>query len=106
MGESKKRNSFTVLYNDHTNRSNKFAAIEYFLFIEKKILAVLKPLTPLPVTSQDHFDISIDLSFIHPVFMADGFTVCFVEDIICKCLFLDFDSVKYVLTFPSSMMFD
>ena len=26
------------------------------------------------------------------------------EDIICKCLFLDFDSVKYV--FPSSMMFD
>ena len=110
-GRVKKRNSYTIMYYDRTNQCKKFAAIEYFLYIKKRIIAVLKPLCPAPCGScKDHFDLCTSivdtLSFLHPVSFEDGCVVCFAEDILSKCLFLDFDHVKYVLTFPSSLMFD
>ena len=99
------------MYHDRANQCKRFAAIEYFLYLVKRIVAVLKPLCSSPYGScRDHFDLSTSivdtLSFLHPVSFEDGYVVCFAEDILSKCLFLDFNHVKYVVTFPSSLMFD
>ena len=47
-----------------------------------------------------------DVSFLNPVTIVDSYTFCFAEDIVCKCLFVDFSSIQYVIQFPSSTIFD
>ena len=48
----KKRNSFTI----DSNGLNKFGLIEYFVFVCEQVIAVIKPLTPLPESAKSHFD--------------------------------------------------
>lgn len=78
----KKRNSYTVIY-----CGNKFGLIQYFVYIQEKVIAILKPLSLLHTTCKDHFDLSttgVDtVSYLHPVCTEDTFDVCFVEDIVC-----------------------
>ena len=105
----KKRNSYTVVYCNKSN-SRKFAFIEYFLYIGKKVIAILRELLPVHGSCKDHFDLSTSVvdtvSFLRPVSVADRFDVCFVEDILNKCLFIDFNDMAYVALFPSSLAFD
>ena len=66
----------------------------------KRVVAILKPLCSAPCGSaKDHFNLNntiVDtLWFLHPVIFEDLYAVCFAEDIICKCLFLDFECFKY-----------
>lgn len=105
----KKRNSDTIIYMDQNNL-NKFALIEYFVYIHQRVIAVLKPLIPLYACCKEHFNLSTtivdDVSFLNPVTIGDSYSFCFAEDIVCKCLFVDFSSIQYVVQFPSSTIFD
>ena len=98
----KKRNSYTVVYCNKSN-SRKFAFIEYFLYIGKKVIAILRELLPVHASCKDHFDLSTSVvDTVSSVSIADRFDVCFVEDI----LFIDFNNMAYVALFPSSLAFD
>ena len=105
----KERNSYTIIYMDQ-NKLNKFALIEYFVYIHQRVIAVLKPLLPLHACCKEHFNLSTtivdDASFLNPVTIGDSYSFCFAEDIVCKCLFVDFSSIQYVVQFPSSTIFD
>ena len=108
----KKRNSYTISYSD--NGTKKFAFIEYFVHLQQRVIAVLKPLSPLQVTCKDHFGLTtavLDSSvFITPVNIENTIEICFAEDISAKCLFLDFQvgctHYAYVAQFPSTISFD
>lgn len=104
----KKRNSYTVVYSD--GEAKQYALIEHFVFVNHRLVAILKPLSLIPVARKDHFDVSTTaldtLSFLIPVVITDVVKCCFVEKFISKCLFIDFGYVKYVLEFPSSIIFD
>ena len=104
----KKRNSYTIVYDK--NNSKQFGSIEYFVFIHEKVVAVLKPILPLNVNCKEHFNLSTtildEISFVHPVYVSHTFTFCFVEEIVSKCLFVDFNLDKYIVQFPSSLLFD
>lgn len=99
----KKRNSYTVVYSNQSN-SRKFAFIEYFLFIDKKVIAVLRKLLPIHTTCKEHCDLNTSVvdtaSFLYPVSIEDRFDACLVEDILGKCFF------KPCGLFPSSLTFD
>ena len=89
-----KRNSYTVVYRDNSTL-RKFGAIQYFLYVQRKVIAILKPLSPIRgLSCKEHFDLNttaIDIaSFLHPVNTEDRFDVCFAESIVCKCLFIDY----------------
>lgn len=105
----KKRNSFTIAYLDQDGL-NKFALINYFVFICEKVIAVIRPLIPLSVTSKQHFDLTNsvldDIPFLTPVKKDNSVKCCFVEDFVSKCVFLEFASAQYVIQFPSSIIFD
>ena len=73
--------------------------------------ALLKPLVPMHVSCKEHFQLTTSivdtLSFLHPVCIADSYSFCLVDDIINKCLFLDFtNNTQYLVLFPSSLKFD
>jgi hypothetical protein len=109
-GRVTKRNSYTVMYQDRTKQCKQYGAIDYFLYVRRGIVAVLEPLCPTPGSCRDHFDVNtgiLDLhKFLHPVSFEDGCVVCLAEDIMNGCLFLDFDCAKYIVAFPSCMVFD
>ena len=77
----KKRNSYTVLYRN--DEQEKFGLIEYFLFLHHKIIAVLKLLSPIPVTCKSHFNLSTTVldtvSFLTPVVKTNPVECCFVK---------------------------
>lgn len=71
-------------------------------------MAILKPLNPAPTTCRDHLVINSnivdDLSFLYPVVPGSEYTVCFAEDIICKCLCIDLDEMScYDFSFISNV---
>lgn len=105
----KKRNSYTIAYLDR-NKLKKFALIEYFVYIHQRVIAVLKPLLPLHISCKEHFNLTTTVldtvSFMYPVRVADSYSFCFAEDIVSKCLFVDFSYTQYVVQFPSSVTFD
>ena len=108
-GRVTKRNSYTVMYQDRTKQCKQYGAIDYLLYVKKSILAILKPLCPTPGSCRDHFDINTSILDLHKFlhrFIEDGYVVCLAEDIMNKCVFLDFDCAKYIVTFPSCIMFD
>ena len=102
----KKRNTYTVVYLDNEGQ-NRFALIENFVFIHKKIIAILTALSPLPIICKEKFGIlttALDnVSFLTRVktrlssvlFCARHFN-----------LFLDFSSVFYIVQLPSCIAFD
>ena len=101
----KKRNSYTVAYSDSDGTSN-FGLIECFVVVDSKVIAVFHPLIPV-TTSQQYFNCTNSvLDFILPVTTESSFKCCFVEDIVRKCIFIDFTNEQYVVQFPSSIMFD
>lgn len=104
----KKRNSYTVLYLD--DGQEKFAIIEYFVFIHHKVIALLKPLLPISITCKDHFNVSStvldSVLVLTPIVKSNVVKCCFVGSFIKKCLFIDFNSVQYVCQFPYSVFFD
>lgn len=101
----KKINSYAIAYHHHG--VTKYAFIEY---LHNRIIAVLIPFRALNVTCTNHFKLTIaaldSVLYILPVKVQNSiFSVCFVEQIVTKCLFLDLDSVQYVIHLLS-MMFD
>ena len=103
----KKRNSYTVMYWD--SGVKHFGLIEYFAFVQQRLIAILKPLIPVQTSCKQHFHLSTDvldtLSFLMPVARMDSIKCCFVEDFSAKCLSVNFGTEYYVLKFPSSVMF-
>ena len=96
--------SFTVCY--HEEEEICFAFIERFIFIYNHILAVLNPLDVVANT-QAHFKLTSNIcSHIQCVSTTNSFVTTIASNIKCKCLFVEFDSVKYVLNFPSTVLFD
>ena len=71
---------------------------------------MLKPLSPLQISCKDHFQLTtsaLDSSvFIIPVCIEITIEVCFDENIVMKCMFIDCGNVQYVVQFPSSIVFD
>ena len=104
----KKRNSYTVAYIKGGN--HEYGVIEYFLLINNRIIAVLRPLTPLSVSCRQHFALSTTaldtLSYLIPVTSVGTFKCCFIEDFVQTCLFIDFSFVQYIIKFPSTVIFD
>lgn len=80
------------------------------VYIHNKLFSILTPLIPLHVTCKDHFVLSNDafddVSCLIPVNIENSVHVCFVENILSKCLFLDLSTSKYIVVFPSTMLFD
>ena len=109
----KKRNSYTICYLDR-NRMLNFAFIEYFVYVCNSVVAILLPLLPLQHGSLDVlFGLNTGYlpanqsSFIFPVKLANHLVYgCFAEDIQSKCLFLDFESSKYIVMFHSNIFYD
>lgn len=105
----KKRNSYTVLFN--SDGVTKYGLIEFFLYIACKVVVVLKPLVPMQISLKEHFNLTttaLDCQpFIIPVNIENTVGFCFAEDILCKCIFLNFNSVCYVVRFHSAItMYD
>lgn len=102
----KKRNSYTVAYLDSYGTSN-YGLVECFVVVDNEVIAIFHPLSPLCTTVQ-HFDCTNNavLDFMIPVTTESCVKCCFVKDIICKCIFIDFSNEQYVVKFPSSIMFD
>ena len=104
----KKRNSYTVMYMD--SGVKHFGLIEYFAFVQQRLIAILNPLIPVRTSCKQHFHLSTDvldtLSFIIPVARMDSVKCCFVEEFTAKCLSVNFGTEYYILKFPSSVMFD
>lgn len=103
----KKRNSYTVAYLD-CDGCNRFGLIEFFIFIHNKVISVLQQLVPVS-SCKEHFGLTTtaldSTSFLIPVSTGER-AFCFVQDIVNKCIFLDLCSTKYVVCFPSSIVFD
>lgn len=105
----KKRNSFTICYNNYDN-AKSYGFIECFICVHNAPIAILQPIHPLPTTCKDHFNISTSCldSVSHIIPMSVTSLVCAVlaDRIIEKCLFLEFGSNKYIVKFPSRVTFD
>lgn len=107
----KKRNSYTVSYRD-VSGSTSFALIDYFVFVHNKVIAILKPLQTIETTCKEHFKLTTSaldaVGHIVPVQIDESSVcVCFLEQILSKCLFLSFNSaVQYVVSFPCTILFD
>ena len=105
----KKRNSYTIAYH-HSASTTKYAFIEYFVYVQERVIAILTPLKPLHIACQDHFHLTTDaldkVLFLVPVEIESSVCVCFVEDIKAKCLFLNFHSSNYVVLLPATILFD
>lgn len=92
------------MYRD-TSNLKRFGAIQYFLYIQRKAIAVLKPLSPIHgLSCKEYFNLNttaVDtISFLHPVFIKDRFDVCFL------LVNVYLNGTKYVVQLPSSLMFD
>lgn len=103
----KKRNCYNISYLDRSGMQN-FAFVEYYVYICSSVIAILTPLLPLQL---DKFGLDTGLhanqSFILPVKSADHLIyACFAEDIQTKCVFLDFESSKYIVMFHSSIFYN
>lgn len=104
----KKRNSYTISYRD-ANGIKKYAFIDFFVYLHNKIACVLIPLQAMPITCKEHFKLTTgcldDIGHLIPVQIQNSVCLCFSEEILAKCLFVSFQSVHYVLEFPS-VLFD
>ena len=104
----KKRNSYTVAYSD--SGAKRFALIEHYVFVQNRLIAILKPLLPVSVSCQQHFNLTTtaldSFLYLSPVTKGQCVKCCFVEQFIAKCLFMDLNFVQYVAQFPSRIMFD
>ena len=101
-----KRNSYTISYHD-VDGSKKYAFIDYFVYVYNRVVSVLIPLHPIQTTCKDHFKLSLDaVRHITTVQTQNSVCVCFTENILAKCLSVSFQSVEYVVEFPSSILFD
>ena len=82
--------------------------VAVFYFVHNKVVVVLQELNPVS-SCKEHFQLptmGLDvMSFLFPVRTGER-VFCFVQDITSKCLLLDFCSTKYVVCFPSSIVFD
>ena len=81
----KERNSYTIMYLSSENKH--YAFIDFFVYVHEKVFAILKPLKVLTVTCKEHFSIGTPVSLI-PVQREDSIKVCFVDNILAKCLFI------------------
>ncbi len=104
-----KRNSYTVAYRGLTG-AKEFAFIEYFVHIQQRTIAILASLVPIQTNCTDHFQLSTSVldtaGYISPVERETATKVCYVEDIMSKCLFLELPSFHYVVEFPTTVQFD
>ena len=90
-------------------KNNNYAFIDYFVYVNNRIVAVLIPLRAMQTTCKEHFKLTCssldDVGYITPVQMQNSVRVCFSEKILAKCLFISSQSVEYILEFPS-FLFD
>ena len=101
-----KRNSYTIQYRTCDSQL-QFAFIECFVFLHDNILAVLTPII-VSETTYHHFNLTSArlCSHIFHVDALGSFVTVTATKIVKKCLYIEFDSRKYIVNFPSTVLFD
>ena len=85
----------------------QFAFIECFVLLYDNILAVLTPIFVSQTTYQ-HFNLTSARLCSH-IFNLDSlgpFVTVTATKIVKKCLYMEFDSRKYIVNFPSTVLFN
>lgn len=101
-----KRNSYTIQYRD-SDSELQYAFIECFIIVHDKVLAVLSPIIVLEATNQ-HFNLTsarLCNHILHVDTLGSSVTVTATK-IVKKCLYIEFDSRRYIVNFPSTVLFD
>ena len=68
----------------------QFGLIEYFVFVQQRLIAIVIPLIPIQISCRQHYGLAtyvLDmLSFLTPVKISGSIKCCFVDAFCKKCL--------------------
>lgn len=100
----KSRNSYTVCYSE--DGAEKYGVIQYFLSLSEQTVAVITPLIITASPTCYPRELSVLCSRINPVVLDTVICVVPVNNIVCKCVFIDTGSAFYVARKPSQLNLD